>query len=123
MLVVFYGFMLSGSRKEKKKRQEMLNSIKKNDRGRWYATALIDEGAYRKLYVRVPEGYEVIVTRSPDKQEKSDDVVTKTFHDQGYIYFIAENFTGGRFYIVVTNPEGKKGSYEVDATLYHELDK
>lgn len=98
-------------------------TIKKNERGRWYATALIDEGAYRKLYVRVPEGYDVIVTRSPDKQEKSDDVVTKTFIDQGYIYFIAENFTGGRFYIVVTNPEGKKGGYEVDATLYHELDK
>ncbi|MFH0883575.1 MAG: hypothetical protein V2A56_11360 [bacterium] len=97
--------------------------IKKNERGRWYATALIDEGAYRKLYVRVPEGYEAIVTRSPDKQEKANDVVTKTFIDQGYIYFIAENFTGGRFYIVVTNPEGKKGDYEVDATLYHELDK
>ena len=32
MLVVFYGIMLSGSRKEKKKRQEMLAAVKKNDR-------------------------------------------------------------------------------------------
>jgi len=32
MLVVFYGVMLSGSRKEKRKRQDMLNSIGKNDR-------------------------------------------------------------------------------------------
>jgi preprotein translocase subunit YajC len=32
MLVVFYAIMLSGSRKEKKKRQEMLANIKKNDR-------------------------------------------------------------------------------------------
>lgn len=32
MLVVFYGIMLSGSRKEKRKRQEMLAAIKKNDR-------------------------------------------------------------------------------------------
>ena len=31
MLVVFYGVMLSGSRKEKKKRRDMLASIKKND--------------------------------------------------------------------------------------------
>ncbi len=109
--------------KENKITAKGRGKIKKNERGRWYATALIDEGAYRKLYVRVPEGYDVIVTRSPDKQEKEDDVVTRTFIDQGYIYFIAENFTGGRFYIVITNPEGKKGEYEVDATLYHTLDK
>jgi preprotein translocase subunit YajC len=32
MLVVFYGIMLSGSRREKKNRQEMLSTIKKNDR-------------------------------------------------------------------------------------------
>ncbi|HOA72344.1 MAG TPA: preprotein translocase subunit YajC [Phycisphaerae bacterium] len=32
MLVVFYAIMLSGSRKEKKRRQEMLANIKKNDR-------------------------------------------------------------------------------------------
>ena len=32
MLVVFYGVMLSGNRKEKKKRQEMLASIHKGDR-------------------------------------------------------------------------------------------
>ena len=32
MLVVFYGIMLSGSRREKKKRAEMLSAVKKNDR-------------------------------------------------------------------------------------------
>jgi len=32
MLVVFYAIMLSGSRKEKRRRQEMLSNIKKNDR-------------------------------------------------------------------------------------------
>lgn len=32
MLVVFYGVMLSGSRKEKKKRQDMLSAVKKGDR-------------------------------------------------------------------------------------------
>lgn len=32
MLVVFYAIMLSGSRKEKKRRAEMLAAIKKNDR-------------------------------------------------------------------------------------------
>lgn len=32
MLVVFYGFMIWGGRKDKQKRQQMLASIKKNDR-------------------------------------------------------------------------------------------
>lgn len=32
MLVVFYGVMLSGSRKDKKARQDMLASLRKNDR-------------------------------------------------------------------------------------------
>lgn len=32
MLVVFYAIMLGGSRKEKKKRQNMLDAITKNDR-------------------------------------------------------------------------------------------
>lgn len=32
MLVVFYAIMLSGSRKDKKRRAEMLAAIKKNDR-------------------------------------------------------------------------------------------
>ena len=32
MLVVFYGIVLSGNRKEKRKRQEMLAGIQKNDR-------------------------------------------------------------------------------------------
>jgi preprotein translocase subunit YajC len=32
MLVVFYAIMLSGSRKEKRRRAEMLSAVKKNDR-------------------------------------------------------------------------------------------
>jgi preprotein translocase subunit YajC len=32
MLVVFYGFMFSNSRKEKKRRREMLENVKKTDR-------------------------------------------------------------------------------------------
>jgi len=32
MLVVFYGVVLTGNRREKKKRQEMLASIRKNDK-------------------------------------------------------------------------------------------
>lgn len=32
MLIVFYAIMLSGSRKEKRKRQDMLANIKKSDR-------------------------------------------------------------------------------------------
>jgi len=99
------------------------SSVKKGKVDRWYATAMIDQNAYRKLYVRVPDGFEVIVTRSPDKQDAADDVVTRTFIDKGYIYFIAENFSGGRFYPVVSNPEGKDPKFEIDATLYHELDK
>ncbi len=32
MLAVFYGIMLSSSRKDKRKRQQMLSAVKKNDR-------------------------------------------------------------------------------------------
>lgn len=109
--------------KENKVTAKGKGTVKKGKNDRWYASALIDPGAYRKLYVRVPEGKDVIVTRSPDKQEKKDDIVTRTFIDQGYIYYIVENMEGGRFYTVVTNPNGGDDKYEADATLYHELDK
>ena len=109
--------------KENKVTAKGKGEVKKGKNDRWYATALIDEGAYRKLYVRVPQGLDVIVTRSPDKQEKGDDIVTRTFIDQGYTHFIVENMDGGRFYTVVTNPQGSESKYEADATLYHELDR
>jgi len=32
MLVVFYGFMIRSSQKDKKKRRDMLDAVKKNDR-------------------------------------------------------------------------------------------
>jgi tetratricopeptide (TPR) repeat protein len=97
--------------------------VKKGDRDRWYANALIDKDAFRKLYIRVPEGFDVIVSRSHDEQDRDDDIVTRTFLDEGFIYFIVDNIEGGRFYTVVMNPEGLDPEYTVEATLYHELDK
>ncbi len=89
---------------------------------RWYGSALIDEGKYRKLYCKIGKGYEVLVARNHLKQRASDDIVTKTWIQGGDYYFICENFVKGRFYPVLKNVEGAK-AFKLDCTLYHELDK
>ena len=88
---------------------------------RWRGKAVIGVDVFRTLYSEVDLGYEVRVFKDHDQNDPHMDLVSSVYRSHGRINYKCADVDSGMFYSRVTNVRGRD-EYELESTLYHELD-